>query len=150
MTITLARARIVAMVESAIPPVNGLGLGAAFVHDKAQGPESTARVGRSFYLWTSSSSPRGYFTKTRAHESLVDLEVHVYYPDTPGNRLLLDEIIEADRGAITDRLLDETMWNRPTSGIINLVAAGLAMLPTRRETVAGGWESIITVPLHHR
>lgn len=150
MTITLARQVITNIIAGTTPTKTGvLGMGAKFTEDRQQGPDSTARVPRSFFLWTVSSTARGYFTRTRAHESLVELEAHIFYAAT-ANRALLDEVIEQDRADLTDRILNETLWDRPTSGIINLASPDQRLLPTTRETVAGGWESIITIALHHR
>lgn len=149
MTIALARQTLTTIIAGTTPTTNGLGLGARFVEGKQLGEDITARVGRSFYLWTTATTPRGYYSRTRANESLADIGLHVFYPQT-ADRARLDEIIEQDRVDLCDRILNETLWGRPSSGIINVASQGQRLLPTTRDTVAGGWESVITIALHYR
>lgn len=150
MTYPLARAKLIALVESVTPTSNGLDAHGKFKHDPQQGPESTGRVTRSFYLWAAEGSPRGYVSSTHNPRQMLTTGVHVFYKDAPNNRGLLDEVIEADRLAISNALLDESTWDRTTTGIINVATTGPLILPSTRTAVPGGWESIINVALHYR
>jgi hypothetical protein len=147
-----AKAQLVSIAEGTTLSAPGmLGLGDKLVRRKDQGPRSTARVGRSFHFWSAAGTHHGYYNRRDAlqPEAMHEVEFVVFYPEA-ADVDLLDTIMESDRLDVSKRFLDPSLWDPSTSRIINTAHPGDALLPYRRNVVAGGYELAIVLLLHHR
>ena len=80
--------------------------------------------------------------------STVTMTLTVFYEDQPTRAGEMDEVLEADRIAISAALLDPGLWGRPTSGIHSLTD-GPTYMRTRRVAVpqVGGVEMRTVFPM---
>lgn len=140
MSYRLAKAQIVTVIEGTILEHTGVAaLGDSLFHRKANGPASTARVGRSFHLWAGSGGDVGAFHRG-IREAALDVEIVIFYPEMQNDGDLMDVLIESDRTCMCARLEEPSLWDRPASAIINLAVSGERFLPFTRRQVPGGWE----------
>lgn len=150
MSYELARNQVFNIVEQTTPTRIGVaGLGEKFTRRKVAPPGAAGgRVGRSFSWWVTGGGDVGYFRKANPEE-IVDAELVVFYP-AMADMDLLDVLIAQDRLDIITRVLDVSLWGRPTSTIINLAVPQETITAFERRTVQGGYELAQKVRLHHR
>jgi hypothetical protein len=135
MTWALARRQLVAIGEGVAPTTRLGGLPAKFRHDKNGDENADTGDSRRFWLRTLSGYGRGPFTtQTTWWRATVQLVVE-YVADSKTDAL--DESMVSDAIDLIKAYSLGSNWDRPTSGIVSVSAAGDSIAPFEIESGDG-------------
>ena len=149
MTWSLARNKIIEIVESVTGLRTDRGLPSTFKYDPASWDEAPGQE-RTFNVTatghgTNANDPAG------ARRRFRDVDITIYYPEIGGDQGLLDEVVGTDYEAISDALLLTANWDRPNSTIIAIGDGSDEILPADSpvNTATGGRILTVSFPLEH-
>ena len=140
MTWSTARAQIVTAIETV--PASSLESVGVYGPSFSHRPEifAGALVGRARAFAVRSEQAQRVQLSRGANRTQQQCTISIDYPiETMADNL--DGIIWADYIVVTDRLLDETQWNRPTSTIISVTLDPIDMVAST-ETIDDGEKPI--------
>lgn len=121
---TSARSKIKGIIEGTTPERLELGLGPSFQYLHDVSPERLVNS-RQFCLRAQSGLIAGPLTKnTRQRDATVQLFIRYL---NASDAALLDEIIHSDVELISERLIDPSLYDQSTTGLVT-VGNGLELL----------------------
>ncbi len=149
MSYAAARPVLVSIVKGTTTTTKAQGLGASLVHD-VTGSDRVIAAFRHFWLRASAGRRWGPATLS-ASIAAYDVEVVVDYPDSD-DAAAIDAAMIADYEAISARLADSSLWQRPTSTIRCVGASAdsapsAPLFPFVVDDVEGGRRLRIAFPL---
>ena len=138
-----ARPVLVSIVGAVAPTVKRQGLPAKFKHDDNGSEGEPVGDSRRFWLSTKRGNALGHVQPTTTHY-VVSLDVVVEYVFDVDSATMDLAIVE-DAVEIIRALSNSSNWQRPTSTIIAVSAAGDTIAPFVVEDVEGGKRLRITL-----
>lgn len=135
MTWPLARRQLVAIGEAVVVSTKARGLPARFRHDDSGNEASDAGDSRRFWFRTLSGFAKAPFQTLTTRWRIVVQMVVEYVADVKTDGL--DEAMVGDAIAIIKAMGLGSNWDRPTTGIIAVAAAGDNIAPFEIESGDG-------------
>ncbi len=150
MGIALARPVLVTIIGGTTPTTKAAGLGDTFKHDPRAFGEQPISASRRFWLEVRAGRRWGPMRPAIGVVAYV-VALVVEYKDL-ADMAKLDEAIAADYEAISLRLTEQMLWDRPTSSIRCIgadsdSAANTPLLPFEIDNLAGGRRLRVLFPL---
>lgn len=142
------RAKIVSIVSNTAPTDLRLGAGSRFIHDPT-GHDDKPPNTRGFYLRLTGGALVDYRTPTRPVRHACDVELTIAYRLVT-DLAVLDEVIEADRVAVSASLLTTPDWNSATTKIDSLSEGAPLLMQTTQVDVEGARLLRFSFPLRYR
>lgn len=149
MSLAAVRLRLAAIIIGANPVGTPRGMSASFHHVTEAGDRDLPPRARAFFIASDEFSTMGPYTPLGSSNERKDrLRIEITYPDDLEDAEI-DNAMSNDYDAISARLLNDALWNRPDSTIISLTVDGDRFIPARILRARGQRRMSIPLTVEH-